>query len=300
MSEVSSFTIITGLSGAGKTQAMKALEDLGFFCIDNLPPALLPRLVELHSCGSPHRRFGIAIDVRVREYFTHLRESLEWLEQSGYPYQIVFLDCSDAVLLRRYSETRRVHPLMYDNGNTTLEQSIAAERRLLADARQMAHHIIDTTDLRPMDVRTTLGELLLGKSLQQTFAIDVFSFGYKYGLPNDGDIILDVRFIPNPYYVDELRPLTGKDKAVADYVLQSPITQMFVDKFTDLIKDLLPGYTKEGKSRLTIGIGCTGGQHRSVAVAIELGRRLSELGIRTLVRHREFSNPLFPAVKLGG
>jgi len=296
----SSFIIITGLSGAGKTQAMKALEDLGFFCIDNLPPALLPRLVEMHSSSSPHRRFGIAIDVRVREYFSHLRESLEWLEKSGYSYQVIFLDCSDAVLVKRYNETRRVHPLLNDSGNTSLQESITAERRLLSEARQMAHHVIDTTDLRPMDVRAILGELLLGKPLHQTFTVDIFSFGFKYGAPNDGDLVFDVRFIPNPYYIDELRPLTGEQEEVAQYVLQFPITQAFIEKFSQLITLLIPSYSREGKSRLTIGIGCTGGQHRSVAVAIELGRRLSELGIQAAVRHREFTNPLFPAAGLGG
>ncbi|HBN96586.1 MAG TPA: RNase adapter RapZ [Firmicutes bacterium] len=282
------FVIITGLSGAGKTQAMKALEDLYFFCIDNLPPALVPRLVEMHGQSQTDRQYAIAIDIRVREYFSDLRRSLEWLENSGYSYHLIFLDCSDTVLIKRFSETRRLHPLV--KGQTKAEgiaENIAAERRLLAEAREMAHFIIDTTDLRPMDLRVRLNEIYLGLPLQDSLMVDVFSFGYKYGAPIDADIVFDVRFIPNPFYVDDLRPLTGEEKAVSDYVRDFPITQLFLDKFTSLVRDLLPNYAKEGKARLTIGIGCTGGQHRSVAIALELVRRLKEMGINAGARHRE-------------
>ncbi len=282
------FVIITGLSGAGKTQAMKALEDLYFFCIDNLPPALVPRLVEMHGQSQTDRQYAIAIDIRVREYFSDLRRSLEWLESSGYSYHLIFLDCSDTVLIKRFSETRRLHPLV--KGQTKAEgiaENIAAERRLLAEAREMAHFIIDTTDLRPMDLRVRLNEIYLGLPLQDSLMVDVFSFGYKYGAPIDADIVFDVRFIPNPFYVDDLRPLTGEEKAVSDYVRDFPITQLFLDKFTSLVRDLLPNYAKEGKARLTIGIGCTGGQHRSVAIALELVRRLKEMGINAGARHRE-------------
>lgn len=282
------FVIVTGLSGAGKTQAMKVLEDLHFFCIDNLPPALLRPLLELHSQGAKERQYAIAIDVRVREYFTDLRRSLEWLESSGHSYHLIFLDCSDTVLIKRFSETRRLHPLV--KGQTKSEsiaENITAERRLLAEAREMANVVIDTTDLRPMDLRGRINEIYLGSPLHDSLMVDVFSFGYKYGAPIDADIVFDVRFIPNPFYVDELRPLTGEEKAVADYVLQYPITQLFLEKFTGLIKDLLPNYAKEGKARLTIGIGCTGGQHRSVAIALELVKRLDALGVNASARHRE-------------
>lgn len=282
------FVIITGLSGAGKTQAMKALEDLHFFCIDNLPPALLPQLVELHGQSEAKRQYVIAIDIRVREYFTDLRRSLEWLEHSGHSYHLIFLDCSDAVLIKRFSETRRLHPLV--KGQTKSEGiavNITAERSLLAEAREMAHVIIDTTDLRPMDLRVRINEIYLGLPLQESLIVDIFSFGYKYGAPIDADIVFDVRFIPNPFYVDELRPLTGENTRVSNYVLDFPVTQVFLEKFTDLVRTLLPNYAKEGKARLTIGIGCTGGQHRSVAIAIELVKRLENLGISAESRHRE-------------
>lgn len=282
------FVIITGLSGAGKTQAMKVLEDLHFFCIDNLPPALLPRLVEMHGQSKTDRQYAIAIDIRVREYFSDLRRSLEWLENSGHSYHLIFLDCSDTVLIKRFSETRRLHPLI--KGQTKAEgiaENITAERRLLAEAREMAHVIIDTTDLRPMDLRVRINEIYLGLPLQDSLMVDVFSFGYKYGAPIDADIVFDVRFIPNPFYVDELRPLTGEEKSVSDYVLDFPITQLFLEKFTSLIRDLLPNYAKEGKARLTVGIGCTGGQHRSVAITLELVKRLEEMGINAGARHRE-------------
>ena len=282
------FGIITGLSGAGKTQAMKALEDLHFFCIDNLPPALVPRLVEMHGQSPTDRQYAIAIDIRVREYFSDLRRSLEWLENSGHSYHLIFLDCSDTVLIKRFSETRRLHPLV--KGQTKVEgiaENIAAERRLLAEAREMAHFIIDTTDLRPMDLRVRINEIYLGLPLQDSLMVDVFSFGYKYGAPIDADIVFDVRFIPNPFYVEQLRPLTGEERAVSDYVLEFPVTQLFLEKFTRLVQDLLPNYAKEGKARLTIGIGCTGGQHRSVAIALELVKRLEEMGINAGARHRE-------------
>ncbi|HHY10950.1 MAG TPA: RNase adapter RapZ [Firmicutes bacterium] len=288
------FVIVTGLSGAGKTQAMKVLEDLYFFCIDNLPPALLPRLVDLHGQVKQARQFAIAIDIRVREYFGDLRQSLAWLENSGYSYHVIFLDCSDSVLIKRFSETRRLHPLVKGQATPeSISENIAEERRLLADVREMAHVIIDTTDLRPMDLRVRLNEIYQGRPLHASLTVDLFSFGFKYGAPIDADIVFDVRFIANPFYIDELRPLTGENPAVADYVLQPPITQNFLKQFTTLVSELVPAYAREGKARLTIGIGCTGGQHRSVAIAIELARRLREKGIKADYRHRELSRGQF-------
>jgi len=283
------FIIVTGLSGAGKTQAMKALEDLGMFCIDNLPPALLPRLVELQANqGGKRRKYAIAIDIRVREYFTDFRQSLEWLVQSGYSYHLIFLECSDNVLIKRFGETRRVHPL--SEGLVPPESiyaTISTERRLLSDARSLAHDVIDTTNLRPMELRSRLMEIYQGSPLHESMTVDIFSFGFKHGAPIDADIVFDVRFITNPYYVDELRPLTGEQAEVADYVLSFPIAQEFVEKFSELIYELMPAYGEEGKGKLTIGIGCTGGQHRSVAVAIALANRLQARGIKATVRHRE-------------
>ena len=284
------FTIITGLSGAGKTQAMKVLEDLGYFCIDNLPPALLPQLVELHSQSGQDRKYAIAIDVRVREYFSDLHKALSWLDSSGHQYFLLFLDCSDSVLIRRFSETRRLHPLHKTRETPeSIEASIAAERRLLADARSIADVVLDTSDLRPMDLRQRLIEIYEGKPLHESVTVELFSFGYKFGAPADADMVFDVRFIPNPYYVDKLRPLTGEDKGVYDYVMQFPITKEFLYKAADLVATLIPAYAREGKARLTIGIGCTGGQHRSVAVAIALQKQLAELDVAATVRHRERS-----------
>lgn len=286
------FVIVTGLSGAGKTQAMKVLEDLHFFCIDNLPPSLLPRLVELHTQTDRSRQYAIAIDIRVREYFSDLRQSLKWLENSGHSYHLIFLDCNDTVLIKRFSETRRLHPLVKGQTNSeSIYENIAAERRLLADAREIADVIIDTTDLRPMDLRVRINEIYQGLPLHDSLTVDIFSFGFKYGAPIDADIVFDVRFIPNPFYVEELRPLTGRDQVVSDYVLQSPITQTFLAKFTELVQELLPAYAREGKASLTIGIGCTGGQHRSVAIAIELVERLTQQKIKARFRHRELGWP---------
>jgi UPF0042 nucleotide-binding protein len=245
--------------------------------------------VELHAQPSAKKRkYAIAIDIRVREYFSDFGKALEWLVQSGYSYHMVFLDCSDNVLIKRFSETRRIHPLVEGQEiPKSIYETIAAERQLLADARELAHDIIDTTDLRPMELRSRLNEIYYGNPLHESLAVDIFSFGFKHGAPIDADIVFDVRFISNPYYIDELRPLTGEQKEVADYVLQFPIAQEFIERFASLIEDLLESYSKEGKSRLTIGIGCTGGQHRSVAVSIELGKRLQEAGINARVRHRE-------------
>ncbi|NLJ79704.1 MAG: RNase adapter RapZ [Firmicutes bacterium] len=288
------FVIVTGLSGAGKTQAMKALEDLHFFCIDNLPPALLPRLLELHGQRERARQYAIAIDIRVREYFGDLRQSLEWLENSGHSYHLIFLDCSDSVLIKRFSETRRLHPLVKGEAvPESIYENIAAERRLLADAREMSHVIIDTTDLRPMDLRIRLNEIYQGLPLHASITVDIFSFGFKYGNPIDADLVFDVRFIPNPFYLDELRSLTGEDREVADYVLKFPITQRFLKKFVDLVYVLLPAYAQEGKARLTIAIGCTGGQHRSVAIAAELAKRLENKGVKVGFRHRELARYRF-------
>jgi len=278
------FIIVTGLSGAGKTQVMKILEDLDYFCIDNLPPSLLSKLVEIHAANKEKRNFAVAMDVRGKEHFSDLNKALQWLDDSGVKYQIIFLDCEDEVLVRRFSETRRRHPLS-DQGS--IYDSIAYERKLLADVRQLADVILDTSSLKPAELKVQLNTILTGKPIDQLLNIDIMSFGFKYGVPNDADIIFDVRFLPNPFYIEEMRHLTGNHQDVADYVLQWEQTQTFLDKFYDLILDLVPAYSREGKANLTIGIGCTGGQHRSVAISNELGSRLSRDGISNRVRHRD-------------
>lgn len=279
------FTIVTGLSGAGKTQAMKSLEDLGFFCIDNLPPALLPRLVELHEFANhENRRFAVAIDVRGQEYFRLLFEALDWLQNSERSHQILFLECSDAVLVRRFSETRRRHPLA---GKESLYESISRERELLAEVRERADHIIDTSSLKPSELKERLSTLLIGRPVHESLDIDIVSFGYKYGVPMDVDIMFDVRFLPNPFYDEALKELTGNDPEVAEYVLKWPQTQEFLDRFYAMVSQLIPAYGKEGKTRLTVAIGCTGGQHRSVAIANELAERFQKDNIQVDVRHRD-------------
>jgi len=277
--------IVTGLSGAGKTQAMKALEDLDYFCIDNLPPSLLPELLRIHQKTGETRPLAVAMDVRGKGLFAELTDVIHWLDESKIHYTIVFLECEDDILVRRFSETRHRHPLA-EHGS--LYDSIAYERKLLANIRELAHVIVDTSTLKPAELKAYLNQALLGgDSSQLLLSIDILSFGYKYGVPNDADIIFDVRFLPNPFYIDHLKELTGLDPKVADYVLNWPQTQYFLDKFYQLIVDLLPAYSNEGKARLTIGIGCTGGKHRSVAISRELGMRLTTDGIKNQVRHRD-------------
>ncbi len=284
MAGTMSFTIVTGLSGAGKTQAMKALEDLDYFCIDNLPPLLLPKLVEVHAQGDESRDVAVAMDVRGRGHFHNLFQALEWLEQQGYHHRILFLDCADLVLIRRFSETRRRHPL---SEAASIQDSIDLERRLLADVRQRADIIVDTTASNPGELKGRLNEVLVGLPLHKLLAVDMLSFGFKYGVPTDADIIFDVRFLPNPFYIRELSGQTGLASAVAEYVLRWPQTEEFLEKFYSLLTGLIPAYSQEGKARLTVGIGCTGGKHRSVAIGEELARRLQEGGKTCRVRHRE-------------
>lgn len=276
--------IVTGLSGAGKTQAMKVLEDLDYYCIDNLPPSLLPELVTIHGKMREKRSFAVAMDVRGKEHFADLTKAIDWLKESGYHNQIVFLECEDQVLVRRFSETRHRHPLIEQG---SIYESIAHERRLLSDIRTLADIIVDTSSLKPVELRVYLNTVLKKDSLKEMLIIDVMSFGFKYGVPNDADIIFDVRFLPNPFYLEGLRHMTGNDQEVVDYVMGWPQTSDFLEKFYDLIVGLLPAYSREGKTRLTIGIGCTGGQHRSVAISNKLQAKLEEDGIAVRARHRD-------------
>lgn len=277
--------IVTGLSGAGKTQAIRSLEDLGFFCIDNLPPSLVPGLVELLSKQGPgpeeNRKVALVMDIRGGKFFEGLEEALDYLDEQGFPYEILFLEASDEVLVRRYKETRRRHPLA---GESILE-GILEERRRLESIKERASKIIDTSELTPRQLKEEITELFGAK--RQKFTITVVSFGYKYGLPLDADLVMDVRFLPNPYYNPALRPFTGHDRCVADFVLSDPATQKFLYKFMDLLYFLIPSYIKEGKSHLVIAIGCTGGQHRSVTLANKIGELLKQEDFRVIVKHRD-------------
>ncbi|QJC50384.1 RNase adapter RapZ [Paenibacillus albicereus] len=278
--------IITGMSGAGKTIAVQSLEDLGFFCVDNLPPVLIPKFAELIDGSSGKiAKVALVIDLRGREFFTALADSLEHIRTHfTIPYEILFLDATDNVLVRRYKESRRRHPLAPEG--LPLD-GIAMERRLLEELKDSATQIIDTSNLKPAQLK----EAIISRftTLKQAgFSINVTSFGFKYGIPIDADLIYDVRFLPNPHYVDHLRPRTGREPDVYEYVMKWPDTQMFLTKLLDMLQFLIPLYRKEGKSQVVIGIGCTGGKHRSVAIAEYLGRMLGSSETETVrVSHRD-------------
>lgn len=277
--------IVTGLSGAGKTQAMKALEDLGFFCIDNLPPSFLPQLTTLHEFAVDRgQRVAVAMDVRGGALFQDLFSALETLQEEGTPHQILFLDTADDVLVRRYSETRRKHPL--HEGRTLFEQ-IAAERRMLAEVRDRADLVLDTTGMTIHELKGRLARMVLGRDLDRQMDVDVLSFGFKHGVPLDADLLFDVRFLPNPYYEEPLRPQSGLDQPVADYVFERPEAVAFVDDIIRLLRTWVPHYARSGKARLTVAIGCTGGQHRSVAIVERIARALDDLADQVSTHHRD-------------
>ncbi|RKP49804.1 RNase adapter RapZ [Cohnella endophytica] len=286
ISSQSTLVIITGMSGAGKTIAVQSLEDLGFFCVDNLPPVLIPKFADLIEQSQGRiAKVALVIDLRGREFFTALSESLNHIrEHYTIHYEILFLDATDSVLVQRYKESRRRHPLAPDG--LPLD-GIHLERKLLEDLKGWATQVIDTSSLKP----AALKEKIIGRFTdmdRNNININITSFGFKYGVPIDADLIFDVRFLPNPHYVDQLRPKTGVDPEVYDYVMKWPETQTFLTKLLDMLQYLIPLYHKEGKSQVVIGIGCTGGKHRSVALAEYLGRRLGS-GDTELVRvsHRD-------------
>lgn len=266
--------VITGMSGAGKTVAVQSLEDLGFFCVDNLPPILLPKFAELlEQSEGKLRKVALVIDLRGREFFNSLFKALDDLEQRhGIEHQIMFLDANDQTLVRRYKETRRRHPLSPDG--TPLD-GIIQERKLLEEIKGRAHQVIDTSQLKPKELK----EKMINRfsQLGQTgLAVTFLSFGFKHGVPIDADLVFDVRFLPNPHYVDSLRPQTGKDIDVADYVMKWTETQELLEKLIDLFTFLFPHYRREGKTQLVVGIGCTGGKHRSVSIAEYLYNHFKE------------------------
>lgn len=276
--------IITGMSGAGKTVAVQSFEDLGFFCVDNLPPALLPKFLELMKDSSNNiQNVALVMDLRGREFFDALFDSLdrlgkeEWLQE-----QILFLDAEDQSLVSRYKETRRSHPLAKEG--LPLE-GIRRERKMLDELRGRSQTIIDTTSLKPKELRDRIIENYRQKE-QQVFSVQMVSFGFKYGVPIDADLMFDVRFLPNPHYVEHMRPLTGLNTEVSSYVFKWTDTQKFLEKLKDLLQFMLPQYKREGKSQLVIAVGCTGGQHRSVALAEHLSEFFSSDYV-THVTHRD-------------
>lgn len=278
--------IITGMSGAGKSNMVQVLEDMGYYCVDNLPPNLFLKFVELMLQAKEElERVALVADVRGGRFFLDVYDVLQELKNKGIGYEIIFLEASDEVLVRRFKETRRRHPLAA-RGKSVLE-GIQEERQRLQRLRGAADLIIDTSGLKVADFKALVGEHL-GRREDCGLQLSIISFGFKYGLPIDVDLVMDVRFLPNPFYLPELKPLSGLDGPVRDYVLERETSRSFLAKYTELLRELIPQYQREGKRDLALAVGCTGGRHRSVAVAEELGRRLgedSQLSVR--VKHRD-------------
>ena len=277
--------IVTGMSGAGKTIALKMLEDIGFYCVDNLPISLVDKFVQLVSEGTSIEKAALGLDIRSGEELGNLDEILENWRSSNVDVQVLFLDANDAVLIKRYKETRRTHPLA---GAGRLENGIEKEREKLAFLKREADYIIDTSMLLTRELRKELEKILLQDARYKNMYVTVLSFGFKYGIPEDADLVFDVRFLPNPYYDEHLRPLTGQVQAVRDYVMQGGTADAFLKKLYDMIDFLLPNYINEGKNQLVIAVGCTGGKHRSVTIARALYEHLEaagEYGIR--IDHRD-------------
>ncbi|ROR38426.1 UPF0042 nucleotide-binding protein [Kitasatospora cineracea] len=276
--------IISGMSGAGRSTAAKCLEDLGWFVVDNLPPALIPTMVDLgaRSQGAVPR-IGVVVDVRGRTFFDDLLTSLEELEKRGVRLRVVFLDSSDDALVRRFESVRRPHPLQADG---RIVDGIAQERELLRELRGEADLVVDTSNLNVHQLRAKMDAQFAGQDEPELRAT-VMSFGFKYGLPVDADLVVDCRFLPNPHWVPELRARTGTDPDVAEYVFQQPGAQQFVDGYTELLRIITEGYRREGKRYMTLAVGCTGGKHRSVAMSEQLTKRLIADGVETVLVHRD-------------
>ena len=276
--------IITGLSGAGKSQAVNCMEDLGYYCIDNMPPRLIREFLSLAESGSSGiDKAAFVVDVRQRNFFEDLKECLDNFRKDGTACKIMFLEASDAALLRRYKETRRSHPF----DKTSIQKGIRGEREKLSDIRSHASYIIDTSNYKTADLNEEIKRLLNPQARRESFAITVESFGFKHGIPQEADWVLDARFLPNPFYLSSLKKLTGNNRKVRDYVMKNELARDFVARVVGLATDTIPGYIKEGKYSLTIAIGCTGGQHRSVACVNELADHFRKLDKHVMVIHRD-------------
>lgn len=283
MTAAPQIVVVTGLSGAGRSTALRVLEDAGFFCVDNLPPALAPDLLSLAHHQGELERVGLGIDVRTGAFLNGAEQTLAALEREGHEVQVIFLDCADDVLVRRFSETRRPHALARDGD---LHGAIAGERERVAGLRARADIVIDTTELNVHDLRRHLIDYIGRDAEHPSMVVRLLSFGFKYGIPAHADLVLDLRFLPNPHFVEALRPKTGMDPEVSKYVLDAPQTQEFLRRLRPLLDFSLPQYAREGKAYLTVAVGCTGGRHRSVAIAEELGRQLGSAH-EVVVSHRD-------------
>lgn len=269
------FIIVTGLSGAGRSTALKNFEDLGYFCVDNLPTTLIPKFAEIClQLKDKIKKVALGIDIREGDFLDDLFSSLEELSKMGFSHQILFLEASNSVLVRRYSETRRKHPL--DREGRSMLEVIVKERKRLMGIKERADKIIDTTTLTPQEFKQVIFSSFRETPELDTMNVSLVSFGYKYGIPVDADLVIDTRFLPNPHYIERLRPLTGNDPEVSRFVLKSSVTQKFLRKYSGLLKFLIPYYIREGKSYLTIAVGCTGGRHRSVIIVNKLKKFLGK------------------------
>lgn len=279
------FIIVTGVSGAGKSTAIKCLEDLGFYCVDNLPPVLIPKFVELcYSSQGKIDKAAVVIDIRGRSLFSDFLSILNQLSESGYAIDILYLEANDDVLIKRYKETRRLHPL---SGEGKIIDGIVRERELLTDIKNKATHIIDTSKLLSQQLKEEIKNIYVDGNSNSGIIIDTMSFGFKYGIPADADLVFDVRFLPNPFYIDQLKHSTGLNKDVQDYVKQWPQTEKFMEMLKNMVEYLIPHYVEEGKTQLVIAIGCTGGMHRSVTMTEMLYDFLLSKGHRTIKHHRD-------------
>lgn len=280
------FVIVTGMSGAGKSTALKMLEDVGYYCVDNLPFALIPKLAEL--TGMPNEeinKIAVGVDIRNKHSFSEFEKILDELSQTGFEYEILFLNSRDDVLIKRYKETRRNHPLA---GDGRVDKGIAKEREKIETLRKRADYILDTSNMLTRELKVELDKIFVKNKEFKNIYITILSFGFKYGIPSDADLVFDVRFLPNPYYIEHLRHQTGNDSQIREYVMRNQSAQEFLGKLDDMIRFLIPNYIEEGKHQLVIAIGCTGGKHRSVTLANELFESLGReenYGIK--IEHRD-------------
>lgn len=283
------FVVVTGMSGGGKSTVLKMLEDAGFYCVDNLPISLIEKFVELISLpNSEISKVVLGLDVRSDQSFADATRTLEQLRTKGYQFEILFMDADENILIKRYKETRRVHPLAVDG---RVEDGVRAERKVLENIRRNADYVIDTTNLLTRELKEELDRIFVENGEYNSLMVTVMSFGFKYGIPADADLVFDVRFLPNPFYIEELKQKTGNDKEVQDYVMKQEESEIFMGKLTDMIQFLIPNYVKEGKYRLVIAIGCTGGRHRSVTLANELYKRMKDKGTYGMkLYHRDVEN----------
>lgn len=270
------FVVVTGMSGGGKSTALRMLEDVGFYCVDNLPVPLIEKFVELIAApGGEVSKVALGLDVRADQAFDDVRKILEKLKESGYKFEILFMEANDRTLLKRYKETRRMHPLSPDG---RIEDGIRKERDILSNIRIKSDYVIDTSSLLTRELREELDRIFVQNKEYNNLMVRILSFGFKHGIPADADLVFDVRFLPNPFYIDDLKHKTGNDAEVQDYVMSFPEAHTFIEKLTDMIEFLIPNYIKEGKYQLVIGIGCTGGKHRSVTLANKLYERMKNKG----------------------